>query len=244
MRTRSTASLNTCRLPRWVPPAVTFGTIAFLLAFNYLPGDRVARQWSLYGVLTFALPFIFQYSEVQARRSVSRRAFLSGLHLPHPDLLCRAEILRQRFRVWTLGGRGDACRRYRPVRWFSKTDRAISAAARHSGDGASVSRLSLLKRKKASRVSVLHHIKRFAKKVLAKRRAIMTEATERSLIRSPGPPAVFSFLRYNLNLMLDIMQRHNHPRTRIRLDEPDGGSEIPHNALSARGAPACGSDGG
>ncbi len=67
--------------------------------------------------------------EVQARRSVSRRAFLSGLHLPHPDLLCRAEILRQRFRVWTLGGRGDACRRYRPVRWFSKTDRAISAAA-------------------------------------------------------------------------------------------------------------------
>ena len=55
--------LKTARLPRWLLRAVTLGTIVFLLAFNYIPGDRLARQWCLYAVLVVALPFIFQYSK-------------------------------------------------------------------------------------------------------------------------------------------------------------------------------------
>ncbi len=55
--------LKAVQVPRWLPPAVTLGTIALLLSFNSLPGPYDYRQWGVYVALVAALPLVFQYSK-------------------------------------------------------------------------------------------------------------------------------------------------------------------------------------
>ena len=58
-------ALKTKKTPAWLPLAVTAGLLAFLLAFNYLPGAYEIRKWCFYAALAAALPYVFQCSKAK-----------------------------------------------------------------------------------------------------------------------------------------------------------------------------------